>query len=149
MNYRFGIAVGPIPVPLRLQLRAQFRVIIDFSVEYDPGGLVFIADRLLPGGKIDDTQAPHAQADGTGDVKPIIIRPAVRHDLPHLAQSVTIDLRFSTELHQPGNTTHTRCSFSKVRLQHCPPVMPVETSSALANRKWRESPACRKRPSPG
>ena len=50
-------------MPARLQLLAQFGVVINFSVEYDPGSFIFVADRLMSPGEIDDAQPPHAQAD--------------------------------------------------------------------------------------
>src|SRR5712692_5201509 len=46
---RFGVAVGIKLVAETFQLRAQFAVVVNLSVENDPGGLVLIVNRLLAG----------------------------------------------------------------------------------------------------
>ncbi len=46
----FSVGVGTESVAGGNQLRAQFLEVIDFAVEGDPDGLIFIAHGLMPGG---------------------------------------------------------------------------------------------------
>jgi hypothetical protein len=60
MNNSLGITVGAVTMTAGLQLFPQFRVIVDFSIEYDPGSFVFVADRLVSSREIHNTEPPHA-----------------------------------------------------------------------------------------
>src|SRR5258708_1563018 len=60
MNDGFGIAIGAIAVAALLQFLAQFGVIVDFAVEDNPNCAVFVAERLVPAGDINDAQTAHA-----------------------------------------------------------------------------------------
>jgi hypothetical protein len=81
MNNRFGVALSPIAVAASLQILAQFPVIVDFAVENDPNGFVFIADGLMTGLNVDDAEAPHRQSDIVLDKKTVIVG-ATMDDLP-------------------------------------------------------------------
>ena len=69
VNDDFGIGVGAEGVSGRNQLRAQFLEVVNFAVEGDPYGLIFIAHGLMSrGGKIDDRQPAVLQAYPDGAV---------------------------------------------------------------------------------
>ena len=53
VNDYFGIAVRSKYVTAR-EFTAQFEVVVDFAVEYDPDSAVLVGHRLLPGLEIDD-----------------------------------------------------------------------------------------------
>src|SRR5262249_4647806 len=62
MNDDFGVAmVGGKPVSGALELLAQLDVVVDLAVEDDRNGAVFVEDRLLTGGHVDDRQTAHPQ----------------------------------------------------------------------------------------
>src|SRR5207237_9810060 len=91
MDNRFSIALRAITVAPRLELRAQFAVIIDFAVIDDPQALILVADGLMPSAHIDNAEAPHCQADVALDKKAVVVRAAV-HDLSvDLSQRVALN----------------------------------------------------------
>ena len=61
----FGICVGIELVTTCFQVGTKFNVIEDFSVVNDPEGLVFIVDRLITTGKVNDAESSGCK---TGDV---------------------------------------------------------------------------------
>ena len=54
VDNRFGIAAGMELVTQIFQSLAQLLIVVNLSVEYDPGGPVLIVDWLLAGFQIDD-----------------------------------------------------------------------------------------------
>ena len=42
----------------RLELRPDLRVVVDLAVEDDPDAVVFVGQRLLTGGEVDDAEPP-------------------------------------------------------------------------------------------
>jgi len=58
----FRIGTGAELMPLRLQLRPQLLVIVNFAIENDPDLLLRIRHRLMTARKIDDRQLPETQA---------------------------------------------------------------------------------------
>ena len=85
----FSIGMGTEGVSGGNQLSAQFLEVINFAVEGDPYGLIFIAHGLMSGGrKIDDGQPAVLQAYPDGAVgqrkifKPSIVRAAVMEFQP-------------------------------------------------------------------
>ena len=56
-----GIGIRVERVPVRDELRAQLAVVVDLAVEDHPDGAVFVANRLVAAGEVDDAQAAHAE----------------------------------------------------------------------------------------
>src|SRR5438128_5377367 len=54
VNDRFSVAVGVKLVAETLQLRAQLAVVVNLSIENNPGSLVLILNRLLAVREVDD-----------------------------------------------------------------------------------------------
>jgi len=50
----FGVAAGMEDVAERLQFRDEFLVVVDFAVEDDTDAVVFVVQRLLASGQIDN-----------------------------------------------------------------------------------------------
>ena len=44
---------------------------------------IFVVDRLLPRGQVDDAQPPHPEADARLDVDPLVVGPAMPDDVAH------------------------------------------------------------------
>src|SRR5437867_610734 len=106
MNNRFSIALGAITVAPRLELRAQFAVIVDFAVIDDPQALVLVADRLVTSADIDNAEAPHGQSNVAFDKEAVVVRPSV-HDLRiHLRQRVALNAPFLSGIHNSADSTH-------------------------------------------
>src|SRR3954467_5215291 len=69
MNNDFSVAVGTKSMPGGDQLRTQFLKVIDFAVESDPDGLIFIAHGLMSGGReVDDGKPAVLQAYPNGAI---------------------------------------------------------------------------------
>src|ERR1700726_2420887 len=107
MDDRFCIALGAIAVATSDQFFSQCEVIVDFAIENDPYGSVFIANRLMTAGDINDAEPPHTDADLTLSKDAIIIRTAVSHDVAHPAHDNRIDLRVSGKFKHARDPTHT------------------------------------------
>ncbi len=65
------------------QIRAKFTIVVDFSVENDPDGVVFIAERLMTTREIDDGKPAKAQAYVSGNVVAGVVRAAVDDGIGH------------------------------------------------------------------
>src|SRR5205085_775399 len=83
VNDRFRIARRPQRMPALLEVAPQLLVVVDFAVENDPDGSVFVRDRLVAVIEIDDAEAPHANRHAVADVHTLIVRAAMRHDPAH------------------------------------------------------------------
>ena len=87
---RINLGVGMIRFPdmpaERVQLCANFRVIVDFAVEDHPQGAILVAHRLrCRGRQVDDRQTPMTKADTSVRRYPCIstIRATMRHRIAH------------------------------------------------------------------
>jgi hypothetical protein len=81
-------------------------VVVDFTVENNRYGTVFVADGLVTRGEVDDTEAAHAQADLTLREKAVVIRAAVRNNVAHAAQGAGIDVTLFAKLKYSCDSTH-------------------------------------------
>jgi hypothetical protein len=58
----FGVRLGAERMA-RLEILAQFAIVVDLAVQDDLHRAVLVADRLVPGVEVDDRKAPKAQAE--------------------------------------------------------------------------------------
>ncbi len=65
------------------QRLAQLVVVVDLAVEDHLDGAIFVADRLLPAGDIDDRQAAHSQRDFRRNEIAAAVRPPVDNCVAH------------------------------------------------------------------
>jgi hypothetical protein len=70
-----GVALGVEDMAQRLQLGDQFLVVVDLAVEDHHHRAVFVEQRLLAGGDVDDGQAPVAEAQAGLDVQAAFVGP--------------------------------------------------------------------------
>src|SRR5579864_6101839 len=106
MNDGFGIAVCAIAMAASDQILPQGAMIVDFAVEDDPDGTIFIADRLMSTRNVDDAETAHAEPDPALREESVIIGTAVRHDVAHVPQSARIGLRPFAKFKYSCNATH-------------------------------------------
>ena len=83
MNDRFGVRVSGEFMAARFQILAQLGIIVNFAVEHHPELAVFIRERLMPAGQIDDAQAAETQAQASVDENAFIIRAAMNDGFVH------------------------------------------------------------------
>ena len=68
------------------QIFAQFKMVVDFSVDDDEAIAVFVEYRLLSAIEIDDRKASINQRERTVIVELLIVRAAMREELSHTHQ---------------------------------------------------------------
>src|SRR5262249_35562471 len=74
----------------RLEIAAQFLVVVNFAVKDDPDVSLFVADRLMPALHIDDAEPAHCQTDAPLDKKAGVIGAAVHNLLVHFCQRLAL-----------------------------------------------------------
>src|SRR5262245_45501202 len=63
MDDRFGVAIGAKLVAGAFEPATEVEVVIDFAVEDEPNGAVFVRHRLASGDEVDDREAAKAKRD--------------------------------------------------------------------------------------
>jgi hypothetical protein len=106
VNNRFGVTVRAIAVSPRDQLFTQSKVVVDLAVKDKPDGSVFIADGLVSGCEVDNTEAAYPKTDRPLDKGALIIWTAVCHDIAHPAQDEGIRSHIHTEFQNACDTAH-------------------------------------------
>jgi hypothetical protein len=86
MHDRFGVGAGAENMSDALQVGAQLELIEYLAVEDGPDGLVFVTDRLIASGQIDDGEARVRQAHGAALMEAEAIGPAVTQRADHALQ---------------------------------------------------------------
>src|SRR5215469_1075989 len=81
-------------------------MIVDFAIEDDPERVIFVRERLMPGGKVDNAQAPHADSDPAFGVDAFIVRAAMRHHPAHPPQDRSVGVRVPVESYDSSDSTH-------------------------------------------
>src|SRR5215467_11666903 len=87
-----GIRMGGKDMPPFRELLTELPIIVDFSIEDDDHGTIFIVDRLTPAVDINDCQTSHTQSDLTIEVKSLVIRPSSGDQRTHPPDQRLINL---------------------------------------------------------
>ena len=66
VNDRFGVALRPVAMPARFERRSHVAVVVDLAVVRDPHGAVFVGERLMAAGEIDDAETTMCE-DGSAN----------------------------------------------------------------------------------
>ena len=85
MDDNFRIGARTKAVSKRLELRAKFAEIVDFSIVNNRDGFVFVPDGLAATGQIHDAQPAHAGGNGRGEQDAFFIWAAMDHGGHHAA----------------------------------------------------------------
>ena len=102
----FGVAAGVEDVAQRLQFRDEFLIVVDFAVEDDADALVFVVQRLLAGGQVDDRQAAVAEPDAGFDMQAAFVGAAMKLRFVHAVEHRTIDVAFASGVENAGYSAH-------------------------------------------
>src|SRR6516162_7256376 len=70
-------------VEARKELRAKIEVVVNLAVQNDLHLAILAGNRLMAAGHVNDTQAPDAQPDAIGSVKPFRIRATMHNHRRH------------------------------------------------------------------
>src|SRR5580700_10985330 len=106
VNDGLGIALGSITMAARDQSLAQRTVVIDFTVENYPDRTIFVAERLMSVGDVDDAEAAHAEADIALRENAVIVWTAMGHHIAHPSQDDRVGVSVLAELEYSRNATH-------------------------------------------
>ena len=106
---RFRVRTAAISVAAAFQFRPELRVVINLAVKGDPDGAIFIAHRLVAGGrKIDNSQPPLTKPNGSGSPNAFIIRAAVSDHPVHALNEGRINGLVRIKMELAGDATHRR-----------------------------------------
>src|SRR6185436_4063144 len=109
MRQDFGIRRAVENVAAGLELRAQFAIVINLSVEDDRDALVFVIGGLLSGHQVDDRQPAHAERDTVTNDITFGVRTAMKHPVAHRAQQLARPIRWRgarVKIRPSGYSTH-------------------------------------------
>src|ERR1039458_2535976 len=113
MNNDFGVGVGVKAMAAAFELGAEFGKVVNLAVENDPCAAVFVEDRLMAAGEVDDTEAAHAETSAVGDVESLVVGAAV-HDLAaHVAHESFGNVALASCAHHSSDSTHGLCPAPK------------------------------------
>ncbi len=96
------------------EVRAQLAVVVDLAVLDYVDRAVLVADRLVPGIEVDDGQPAESERNAgsvvvLGDVKSLVIRPAVLEDAGHPRECVAVDRAGSGDPTDAAHAELARC----------------------------------------
>src|SRR5437667_1549420 len=106
MDDHLRIGVGVETMAAALQLRAQFREIVNLAVENNPDRPVLVENWLVPSGQIDDAETAHAEARPLVDEDSFIIRAAVDDGLAHVVNRGCFYAVIYVRANDAGNSAH-------------------------------------------
>ncbi len=108
-----GVARGVERVPVAEQVLAQLRVVVDQPVEDDDDVAVLVGHRLPAAGRVEDREAPVAEADAVARVEAVAVGTAVGQRVGH-----RLDEGAVSEAERAGDPAHQeRGSGAEVRLE--------------------------------
>jgi hypothetical protein len=102
----FSIRAGDESVPASEQFLAKFRIVINFTIQEHPDGSIFIADRLVAAGDINNAEPPMAQTDSAIHINALVIRTAMTQSSVHLLYVLPGDGPGMVKLKNPADSAH-------------------------------------------
>src|SRR5207249_52165 len=83
MHERLGVAVSLKLVTALLERFTDLPKVVDFTVEHNPHGLVFVVNGLMASLHIDDREPPHPQANCAIHIEAIVVGASVTNRSIH------------------------------------------------------------------
>ena len=93
------------------ELRPERAEVVDFAVEDDPDGPIFVVDRLMSRRQIDDAQPPHAERNPLVHEPAFVVGAAMPDDLAHPADQFLARFQAAwrarvCRFHEAGDSAH-------------------------------------------
>jgi hypothetical protein len=110
MNDHFRIGLSSEDMAARLQIPAQILVVVDFAVENDPYGFVFVAEGLVAGVQIDDGKPAKPKPDWPGAVVALVIGTAMLNGVRHRLEQPARYASRAIEIQFAANAAHASVS---------------------------------------
>src|SRR6267378_1162072 len=112
VNDDFCIRLGIEAVTAAFQRRAKFGEIVDLPVINDPRSAVFVENRLMASGQVDDAQAAHSESRVVGDEDAFVIGTAVDDLIAHSPHESVGNVARPRCAYHSGDSTHERFLYS-------------------------------------
>jgi len=108
MNDTFGVTIGSEGMAAREQLWAEFSVVVNFPVEYDPERAILVGKRLMAGLEVDDAKTAHREAGAVEGECSSIIGTAM-NDLPvHSMQGGIVGRAIGFKVKDAADAAHSK-----------------------------------------
>ena len=111
-------ALGGEAMTLARQIFAESLVVVNLAVENNPDGAVFIGDRLMASGEVDDAQSPHTDRATAIDMETFVVGPAMddlvahRLDAGGRSQATTLPIA-GNSAHSGRNSPSLKCNWTE------------------------------------
>jgi hypothetical protein len=106
MHNDFGIAGSAEAVAVTFQFLAQFREVVNLTVEDDPDGFLRIGHRLVAAFEIDNGKPPEPEPERPIQVEAFIVGAAVDDAPGHLDDVLAGNRRLVFEVKLPADSAH-------------------------------------------
>src|SRR2546426_7192665 len=106
MDDHLRIRLGAEPMPLGLEMWAEFPEVINLAVEHDRNSAGFVKNRLMAGGEVDDAEAADPQSDPPLPEHALIVWPAMLEARTHALQLHVVGELGGLIMHDTGNAAH-------------------------------------------
>ena len=106
MNDGFGVGMRGEAMAARFEVLAQLGIVVNFAVQHHPQRSIFIRERLMAAGQVDDAQAAKSEAEpGVGE-NTFIIGTAMNDRLGHAMDELLPDLVPPLVFEYPADSAH-------------------------------------------
>jgi len=89
-----------------LQILPQLGVVIDLAIKHHPNAAVFIGNRLMAAGKIDNAETAKTKTNTRPDIDALVVRTTVNNGLVHPVDEVSGNLLFPLKLEYARDPAH-------------------------------------------
>ena len=106
MDDDFGVAAGVEDVTERFELGDEFLEVVDLAVEHHRDRAIFIEQRLLSRGQIDDGQPAVSERDAGLEVIARLVRATMVLDVTHALHQGAIEVALAAGIEEAGDAAH-------------------------------------------
>ena len=129
VNNDLGVRSCAEAVPFGFELLTKGREVIDFAVQDNPQGFVFIGDGLMAARNVNDAEAAYAEADAAPDVVTKVVWAAVLDDATHALEKRSQRRIRPIELRHSVDSTHKVARFRPKSRSCRKPFYPAKLSA--------------------
>ena len=106
VNNGFGIRPSLEDMAAFPQLLEECREVVNLTVEDDPHSVIFVGQRLVAAGHVNNAQSAKAKSHVAPSVLAAVVWPAMHHDSGHGSQHFRINRVLTRNVNNTGYTTH-------------------------------------------
>ena len=106
MQDDFDVRLGAEAVAAALELGLQLDKIVDLAVANQREGPVFVGDRLVAAGEVDDAEAPKGEAHPRRAIEAVAVGTAMHHEAGHAGEHCPAGRPGAVGIGDAGNSAH-------------------------------------------